>query len=159
MNTPIQVLVSLAFVMSSVSEAQEAPVVPKIMMINMGGNDCPPCLAWRRFELPKLQMQADFQSIEYVHVEKTIYSAVPARFFLPSQVKPYKEKLDVASGSMSGSPQVAILVNGEVYDYIYGTRTAEDILKIIRSIQASTPYPFERCLQRRDRSQCAIKAS
>ena len=111
---------------------------------------------WRRFELPKLQAEPMFRSIEFVHVEKTIQSAVPPMFFLPDTVKPLKDKLDAASGGMAGSPQVAIIVNGEVYDYSWGARTSDDVLKMIKAIQTNTPYPFERCLKRRDRRHCDI---
>ena len=158
MNIRLYLLIALATAPPSLSHAQDAGAGQSIMMINMGGNDCPPCVAWRRSELPKLQKQAAFSTIDYVHVEKTIQSSVPPRFFLPERVRPYKDKLDVASGGMSGSPQVAILVDGEVYDYIYGSRSAEDVLKAIQSIRTGATYPFERCLQRRDRLHCSVKA-
>ena len=138
---------------------QAAQQPPKIMMINMGGADCPPCEAWRRFDLPKLRAEPAFQNVEFVHVEKSIPSAVPPHFFLPHAVKPFKAKLDAASGGMSGSSQVAILVNGEVYDYYFGNRPADDVLRMIRSIQTNAAYPFERCLQRRDRQHCQVKAN
>jgi hypothetical protein len=138
--------------------AQGAPAIQpaQIMMINMGGSDCPPCLAWRRAELPKLQAMEVFKSITFVHVEKGIQGTVPPRFFLPSEVRPLKEKLDFASGGMSGSPQVAFIVNGEVYDYYFGTRPAPDIEKMIRSILDGTPYPFQRCVQRDRRKHCVV---
>ena len=128
-------------------------------MDNMGGNDCPPCLVWRGLELPKLRAHPDFKDVQFIHVEKAVMSAVPPRFFLPAEAIPYKAKLDAASGGMSGSPQVAVLVNGEVYDYFLGTKSAEEVLLMIRSIQTDTPYPFERCIQRRDSRHCVVKGN
>ena len=156
-QTVITVLLSTALAWATACSAQELPQPRKITMINMGGDDCPPCRVWRALELPKLQQQPDFQSVEYVYVVKSIESAVPPRFFLPVAAKPHKEKLDAASGGMSGSPQVAILLNGEVQDYIYGTRTAEEYMQMVRALQSGAAYPFERCLQRRDRLHCEVR--
>ena len=110
-------------------------------------------------ELPKLRAHPDFKDVQFIHVEKAVMSAVPPRFFLPAEAIPYKAKLDAASGGMSGSPQVAVLVNGEVYDYFLGTKSAEEVLLMIRSIQTDTPYPFERCIQRRDSRHCVVKGN
>ena len=117
-------LLAIVFAFAMPAAAQRPARPPEIMMINMGGNDCPPCVAWRLTELPKLQAMEAFAAITYVHVVKTIHSTVPPRFFLPVEVRPFKEKLDLASGGNTGSPQVAILVNGEVYDYYWATPSA-----------------------------------
>ena len=144
--------VAIALTLPLSSEAQP----PEIIMVNMGGADCPPCVAWRQFDLPQLQATEAFKSITFIHVEKTIHSTVPPRFFLPSQAKPLKEKLDLASGGNSGSPQVAILVNGEVYDYYFGTRSAAVVEKMIQSIVNGSSYPTSRCIQRSRGWQCAV---
>lgn len=128
---------------------------PKITMIYMGGNDCPPCVAWRREELPKLEAAPAFRAIEFIYVQKMIQSAVPPLFFLPEAARPYKPLLDQSGGGMSGSPQVAVLVNGEIHDYYYGRRSAEEVLAMIDAINRRTPYPFDRCLRRTDRMSCA----
>ena len=49
-------------------------------------------------ELPKLRKTQAFQSIQFSSVTKLIRSPVPLSVFLPSEVKPYKDKLDKASG-------------------------------------------------------------
>ncbi len=56
---------------------------PEIILVNMGGNDCPPCVSWRMFELPKLQATEAFRSITFVHVEKSIKSTVPPPLLPP----------------------------------------------------------------------------
>lgn len=63
-------------------------------------------------------------------------------------MRPFKEKLDVAGGGYSGSPQTALIVNGEVFDYYYGTRTAEKIISMLVSVKNNTKYPFDRCIKR-----------
>ncbi len=127
---------------------------PKIHLVYMGGDDCPPCVAWRQFELPKLQESAAFKSIQFSYVTKGIHSPVPAGFFLPAVVKPLKEKLEIASGDNGGSPQSALFVNDVVYDYWWGPRSAADIEKMIVAIQSGTEYPFTRCTKRAKGWRC-----
>jgi len=130
---------------------------PRVHMIYMGGNDCPPCVKWRSTELPRLQQMEAFKSIVFTHVQKSIGSTVPPRLFLPSEVKPYKDQLDAASGGQGGSAQVAIIVDGQLYDYYFGTRSAEDVEKMIVAIRSGTKYPFDRCIKRERSRACALK--
>src|ERR1700751_1741266 len=118
------------------------PVEPsRIHFIHMGGNDCPPCVAWREFELPKLQASEVFRSIRFSYVIKTISSPVPSGLFLPSEVRPLKEKLDIAGGGNGGSPQQVLIVNDAVYDYWWKPRTAEEIERMIVALENGMPYP------------------
>ncbi len=149
----------LAFAISQPALAADATPSPDIHFIWMGGNDCPPCVAWRNFELPKLQQSAEYKGIRFSYVIKAVGSPVPPRVFLPPEVAPLKDKLDHASGGRAGSPKGALVVNGEVYDFFTGTRTAEDIQSMIRSVQTGGPYPFKRCLKKTSFSrQCEIAA-
>lgn len=149
-NTKPVALVFLAFLWLVAPLAAQDQVVspsPTIRLVWMGGNDCPPCVAWRREELPKLKELREFKYVKFSYVTKTIKSAVPPRLFLPDDVSQFKEKLDSASNGISGSPQVALIVNDEVYDYFTGTRSAIDIARMIRSVQDKEPYPFVRCIK------------
>jgi len=131
---------------------------PVIHVVYMGGDDCPPCKAWRQSELPKLEKTEAFKSIRFSYVLKSIRSAVPARFFLPAEVKPYKEQLDAASAGRTGSPHFALIVNGAVYDYYFGTRSAASVEEMILAVQNGDPYPFDRCLKlSASTGQCAVK--
>lgn len=137
--------------------ARAAPT--RVEMIYFGGNDCPPCVAWRGVELPKLKNMEAFRNVEFTHVYKTVMSTVPAESFLPDHVKPYKSKLDAASGLNRGSAQTAIVVDGEVFDYYYGTRSADEIAARLVAIKRGGAYPYERCLELRNgynatRGQC-----
>lgn len=125
-----------------------------IHLIYMGGDDCPPCVAWRKTELPRLRESKVFQSVRFSFVEKNIRATVPPAWYLPDEVKPYKEQLDIANGRNLGSPQTAILVNGKVYDYYGGSRSAADIESMLAAIQDRTPYPFPRCVRRAPRWVC-----
>ena len=118
-----------------------------IHLIWMGGNDCPPCVAWRATELPKLEQSEEFRLVRFSFVIKTVKSTIPSKIFLPAEVVPLKEKLDEASGGRSGSPKGALVVNGEVYDFFQGTRTAEEIMAMINAVRSGTRYPFKRCLK------------
>ncbi|SFB86850.1 hypothetical protein SAMN05216344_104225 [Polaromonas sp. OV174] len=131
---------------------------PNIHMVVMGGNDCPPCVAWRGLELPKLQQTAAFKAIRFSYVSKAVTSPVPSSMFLPDEVKPYKAKLDEASSGRNGSPQVAIIVNGEIYDYYFGTRSAKKVEQMILAIKEGRNYPFKRCLKLDRSRQCAVPA-
>ena len=127
--------------------AQHSESTPAVHIIWMGGADCPPCVVWRREELPKLKASMEFARVKFTYVDKVVQSAVPPRFFLPEEVKRYKEKLDEASSGRRGSPQAAIIVNGEVYDYFHGTRSAEEFERMLAAIRMGREYPFKRCLK------------
>jgi hypothetical protein len=133
-------------------------VVPQVHFIWMGGNDCPPCVEWRRTELPKLQQMPEFRQIQFSYVVKVIRSTVPPAIFLPAEVRPLKARLDEASGGLGGSPQAALVVNGEVYDYFQGTRTADQLRSMIVAARTGAPYPGQRCLKLAARRTCAVAA-
>jgi hypothetical protein len=148
-------MVLLSFI-APLAWAQTSFDPPRIHIVYMGGNDCPPCVAWRTGELPKLQQSEAFKAIKFSYVHKSISSPVPAWFFLPTEVKPYKDKLDYASARKSGSPHFAVLVDDEVYDYYFGTRSADDVESMIVAIQKGTKYPYKRCLKLNDKRGCEI---
>jgi hypothetical protein len=135
--------------------AEDAPKkAPSVHIVWMGGNDCPPCRAWRATELPKLEKSAEFQAVRFSYVEKLIGSPVPPSFFMPSEVRPFKDALDEASGGAKGSPQCAILVDGKVYDYFWGTRTAVDFERMLVALRTGKKYPFKRCLKINSNGKC-----
>ncbi len=146
------VLGMVGLALSGVVNAQ----APRIHMIYMGGNDCPPCVKWRSADLPKLQQTEAFNSVTFSYVIKPIAGTVPPAWLMPSEVRPYKDQLDAASGGASGSAQVAIMVDGQMYDYYFGTRTAQQVEQMILAIRNKTPYPFDRCIKR-DGRKCAVK--
>jgi hypothetical protein len=129
-----------------------------VHFIWMGGNDCPPCVAWRAEQLPKLEKTAVFRTVLFSYAPKSIKSTVPPRLFLPEAVKPYKEKLDAASAGRSGSPQAALLVDGQVFDYFFGARSAEDLEEMLLAARDGGKYPFPRCLRLQATGRgCAVK--
>ncbi len=138
-------LAAMGFVL--LASARTLPRPATVQFVWMGGNDCPPCVAWRAQQLPKLEKTEIFESITFSYVPKTIKSSVPPRFFLPESVKPLKDKLDAASSGRTGSPQAAVVVNGEVFDYFFGARSAEDIEEMLRAARDGTRYPFPRCVK------------
>ena len=133
----------------------QAGELPRIHVIYMGGDDCPPCVAWRANELPKLQKSEIFKSVRFTFVVKSIRSPVPSTMFLPADVVPYKEKLDRASDRRAGSPHFAILVDDEVYDYYFGTRSSEQMVHMLSAVLHREPYPFTRCLRLGTGGRCA----
>ena len=151
-------LLALAASPPAAGAPSDGPPPRDVHMVYMGGNDCPPCVAWRREQLPKLEQTEAFKAIRFTYVVKSIKSTVPAGFLLPAEVRPYKDQLDFASGGLSGSPQFAVLVNGEVYDYYSGTRAADDMVAMIEAIRAGKKYPYPRCLQRAKGRVCAQTA-
>lgn len=122
-------------------------VEPRIHLVWMGGNDCPPCVAWRATELPLLQASPVFRRIRFSFVTKSVASAVPPAWFLDAAVKPLKDKLDAANAGRGGSPQGALLVDGEVYDYFLGVRSAQEIESMVQAVETGAAYPFRRCLK------------
>jgi hypothetical protein len=131
-----------------------------VIFVHMGGNDCPPCVAWRANELPKLQASEQFKRIRFAYVVKTVKSPVPPAAFLPPDVRPFKDQLDSASGGRGGSPHQAFIVDGKIYDYWFGAKSADEIDAAVGAILNGTPYPHRRCLKRTgggDRS-CEVRA-
>lgn len=141
-------LVLLGFGWMGTAHAQ-ATQAPSIHFIWMGGDDCPPCVRWRKEELPKLQASPEFRHMRFSYVRKVIASAVPPTLFLPDEVAVYKDQLDEASSRRVGSPQAALMVNGVVHDYFFGTRSAEQIADMVEAVRTGRPgdYPFPRCLK------------
>ena len=137
-------LFSVALFVSVSAGAQNAPV---IQFVWMGGNDCPPCVSWRKDQLPLLQNSKEFAGVTFSYVTKSIRSPVPSSMFLPTDVKPFKDKLDYASSGRAGSPQAALIVNGEVFDYFHKSRSAAEIEAMLVAVKTGTPYPFERCVK------------
>ena len=117
----------------------------EVLFVYMGGNDCPPCRVWRAIDLPKLQASPEFKFIEFAFVIKSVGASVPPTTFLPESVRPYKLLLDTASSGGPGSPQSAIIVDGKVFDYFHGTRSASEIEAMLRAIRTDAPYPQQRC--------------
>ena len=125
------------------------PISPeRIRFIQMGGDDCPPCRAWRAAELPRLQQSPAFGSIWFSYVVKAIRSPVPPAAYLPYDIQHLKAKLDYASGGRAGSPHQVILVDDEVYDYWFGASGAEQIEARIAALVNGTKYPYRRCIKR-----------
>lgn len=119
----------------------------RIHLIWMGGNDCPPCVYWRATELPKLKSSPVFAKIKFSFVVKSVKSGVPPGMYLDADVRPYKDKLDYANSGRGGSPQGALLVDGEVFDYFLGERTADEIESMVNAVITGGKYPFRRCLK------------
>lgn len=142
------------------ASAADAPSVPTVHFVWMGGPDCPPCVGWRNFDLPKLQKTAEFQAIKYHYLTKSISASVPPAFFMPDDLRPFKDKLDKASAGGFGSPQAALIVDGEVYDYFWGVRSAEEIESMLKAVRTGSAYPFRRCLKMHSQGRaCEIYAS
>ena len=139
---------AILLVAGAVHQAQAASDAQTVIFVHMGGNDCPPCVAWRTNELPKLQASEQFKRVRFVYVVKTVKSPVPAAAFLPAELRPFKDELDYASGGRSGSPHQAFIVDGKVYDYWFGARDAHDIEAAVHAILDGTTYPHSRCLKR-----------
>jgi hypothetical protein len=135
------------------------PIAPeRIRFIQMGGDDCPPCRAWRAAELPRLQRSPAFSRIWFSYVVKSIQSPVPPVAYLPYDIRHLKAKLDYASGGQASSPHQVILVDDEVFDYWFGAHGADQIEIRIAALVNGTKYPYRRCTKRsalKDRS-CEI---
>ena len=146
-------------VWAPVALAQTTPGQPDIHLVWMGGDDCPPCKAWRTTELPQLLAAPEFQGVRFSYVVKPIRASVPPAAQLPPEVRPLKEALDRASGGRSGSPQAALVVNGQVYDYYVSARTADTVLEMIGAARGEWRYPFTRCLQMPAKGrECVVSA-
>jgi hypothetical protein len=146
----------LAAAPAGAQPAKPAQPVPVIDIVHMGGDDCPPCVEWRKTELPKLQAAPEFKAIRFTHVTKSITSAVPPQLFFPAEVKHLQPALKEASGGISGSPQQAILVDGKVVDYWFGGGKGEaaELTKMVQAIQGGKPFPRPTCQQLKTSRVC-----
>lgn len=160
-NKPTPVLAALAVCLIALplaSSAQDRRASKTIDFVSMGADDCPPCVDWRRTELPKLQATPEFKDIRYTHVTKLIRSSVPAAFFFPADIKHLQPALKEASNGHTGSPHQALLVNGEIVDYWFGTGkgSAAEIVKMIQAINQNLPLPRKTCRKLKTLSSCQI---
>ncbi len=142
-----------ALAVSAQAQQDKAVVID---FVHLGGNDCPPCVAWRATELPKLQAMPEFKYVRYTHVTKAIQSTVPPAFTFPSEVRQLQPALKEASNGWSGSPHQAILVNGKVVDYWYGTGRGEatELAAMFRALHDGTPLPRKTCAHLDTRHTC-----
>ena len=152
---PIRIIAAI-LIAATTTVSVPAQESQRIHVVYMGGVDCPPCNFWRATEYPKLAATDVFKRIRYTHVEKTIRSSVPPKFFLPQDVKHLKDKLDHAANGMSGSPHTVLMVDGEVFDYKQGTYSASELEERVLAIESGKPYHFPRCVQRRTQGTCAL---
>ena len=142
----------------SSSAIEPTQPIKRIHVVYFGGNDCPPCVAFRASEFPKFASSVEFSGVIWSNVTKSVGSAVPSSFFLPSEVKPLRDALLQATGGNAGSAQVVIFVDRKVHDVFWGSRDAGFYQKAVRSITAnSEPYPGERCTERGQGWVCKVK--
>lgn len=120
-----------------------------IDFVHMGGNDCPPCIWWRMSELPKLQQMPEFKLMRFTYVTKTIGSRVPDPGYFPEATRHLQPALLEASNKHAGSPHEAILVDGKVVDYWFGSAggkgDATEIARMVRAIANDEPLPRPVC--------------
>lgn len=132
----------------------------RIDFVHMGGNDCPPCVWWRQNELPKLEAMPEFKRLRFHYVTKGIRSPVPPAFFFPSESKHLQPLLLEASSGVSGSPHQAVLVDGKVVDYWFGTGAgkgnADEIARLVRAIDAGEPLGRPTCLKLATATKCKV---
>lgn len=150
----LRLLAASTLITLATPSSAPAQASPTVHVVYMGGSDCPPCVHWRASEYPKLAATDVYKRIQYSHVVKVVRSGVPAKFFLPQEVKPLKEKLDYAANGMTGSPHTVIVVNGKVFDYQFGVYSAVDFEARLLAILSGGPYPFPRCTRRQNQQLC-----
>jgi hypothetical protein len=142
--------------LSTVATAEQ----PVIDFVHMGGNDCPPCIYWRATELPKLQGMPEFAHVRYTYVTKAIRSSVPSATWFPAEAKHLQPALAEAANGFSGSPHQAILVDGKIVDYWFGTGAgkgdATQIAAMVRAIRAGERLPRPTCKKLATQLTCAV---
>lgn len=131
-------LASLAWMAAACAWSAGSSVARRIDYVYMGGNDCPPCIAWRQTELPRLKAMPEFELLHFTYVDKSIRSPVPAAFWFPREIRHLRDPIFVASKGRTGSPLNAIVVDGRVATFWWGTWAAEDIAKTVREIHDGT---------------------
>ncbi|MDP3135220.1 MAG: hypothetical protein Q8N17_02670 [Burkholderiaceae bacterium] len=127
-------LAGLGWLTTAAVWSAQSGAAPRIDYVYMGGNDCPPCIAWRQTELPRLRTMPEFQLLHFTHVNKSIRSPVPAAIWFPREIRNLRDPIFVASKGRTGSPLNALVVDGRVASFWWGTWAAEDIAKTVREI-------------------------
>lgn len=145
-----------------ISDAKPSPgpgLAPggRIDFVILGGNDCPPCVAWVATELPKLRALPEFRYVRYTHVTKAVKSPVPPVMFFPDEIKDLQPALMLASSGLTGSPQQAILVDGKVVDYWWGTEKSSpaELAAVFRALHDGTALPRKGCTKLVSATSCA----
>ncbi|MDO8279531.1 MAG: hypothetical protein Q7T63_15550 [Burkholderiaceae bacterium] len=129
-------LAGLGWMISAAAWSAQGAAARRIDYVYMGGNDCPPCIAWRQTELPRLKAMPEFQLVHFTYVNKSIRSPVPGAVWFPHEIRALREPIFVASKGRTGSPLNAIVVDGRVAIFWWGAWAAEDIAKTVREIHS-----------------------
>lgn len=127
-------LAALGWMTATAAWSTNGSAARRIDYVYMGGNDCPPCIAWRQTELPRLRAMPEFQLLHFSYVNKSIRSTVPAALAFPREIRALREPIFAASKGRTGSPLNAIVVDGRVAIFWWGAWTAEDIAKTVREV-------------------------
>lgn len=117
---------------------------PEIDLIYFHSVSCPSCRLWEADELPKLQASPLWSSVKFTKIAKTIKAPLPGQFWWPKAVAhlypAVAEKFE-ASRIKGGTPLSALLIDGKVVSFGFGTRkiAATHLLPLIERAVAAKP--------------------
>ncbi|HEY8359505.1 MAG TPA: hypothetical protein VIL30_18800 [Ramlibacter sp.] len=100
----------------------------------------------------------EWNMMTYHFVTKSVQTPVPAATYFPAESKHLQPALAEAGNGWGGSPQQAILVDGKVVDYWWGSATgkgsAADVAAMVRAIHEGKPLPRATCAHLDTRTSC-----
>jgi hypothetical protein len=156
---PAIVFCVLAFFLVAPAQASDAPgfrlpLNPQavqngsVQLLFFGGSDCPVCRAWQAAHWPQWQASPEAKLAQFVFIDKTVKMDLNAIKFWPNLISPaLRQSLIKANGARRGSPQMALVVNGELVDFFYGPREASTLAAMVRGARGESLYPSRPCLQ------------
>jgi len=105
-----------------------------VTFVYIGADDCPPCLTWRKRELPKWEASATRQKVESRQILAAHYSYVSDPYYWPADLLWIKDDTQLTRGA----PQYVVAKDGKVLLRTFGTGSwPTEVLPLLQRLAAS----------------------
>ena len=88
-----------------------------VTFVYVGADDCPPCQAWRKSELPRFEASTLRQRVDFRSVLAAHWSYVGDPYYWPAELAWIRADTDIARGA----PQYVVAKDGKVLLRSFGT--------------------------------------
>ena len=99
MNRRALLFASLAASLASFGAMSTARAAPDVMVIYIGGQDCPPCQQWRANAHPRWLASSEFQKVSYFEIEPILLKEAYDERSWPRALRPVLEQVPRKSGT------------------------------------------------------------
>ena len=131
MNRRALLFASLAASLASFGAMSTARAAPDVMVIYIGGQDCPPCQQWRANAHPRWLASSEFQKVSYFEIEPINLSDAYDERSWPRALRAVLAQVP----RKSGTPRFLIVQEGRIVSNQLGlsawASTLADLKKLV----------------------------